>query len=185
MIRKFAAALAALSVVACTARVAPPTPVAPHGPREVQILAFNDLHGNLQVLDPVEVTEPDGTKHKIRTGGVAHLAAVLSGLRAGHASTVTVSAGDTIGASPLISANYLDEPTIDAMNLLGLEYNSVGNHEFDRGAQELTRMQSGGCAKYTKRLPCGLEPFAGARFHYLAANVVRSDGSTIFPPTGI
>ena len=71
MIRKFAAALAALSVVACTARVAPPTPVAPHGPVEVQILAFNDLHGNLQVPDPVEVTEPDGTKHKITTGGVA------------------------------------------------------------------------------------------------------------------
>jgi 5'-nucleotidase len=96
-----------------------------------------------------------------------------------------VSAGDTIGASPLISANYLDEPTIDAMNLLGLEFNSVGNHEFDRGGDELKRMQTGGCAKFTRRTPCAVEPFAGARFRYLAANVVQADGSTIFPATGL
>ena len=181
MIRKLVAALAALSVAACTAQVAPLAPVAQRGPVEVQILAFNDFHGNLQVPDPVEVAEPDGTKHKISTSGVAHLAAVLPGLRAGHPNTITVSAGDTIGASPLISANYLDEPTIDAMNLLGLEFNSVGNHEFDRGSDELKRMQSGGCAKFTRRVPCAVEPFGGARFRYLAANVVQADGSTIFP----
>ena len=185
MIRKFVAALAVLILAACTAQVAPPAPVAQRGPVEVQILAFNDLHGNLQVPDPVEVTEPDGTKHKITTGGVAHLAAALSGLRAGHPHTITVSAGDTIGASPLISAYYLDEPTIDAMNLLGLEFNSVGNHEFDRGSDELKRMQFGGCAKFTRRVPCAVEPFGGARFRYLAANVVQADGSTIFPSTGV
>jgi 5'-nucleotidase len=185
MIRPLAAALAALSLAACTAQVAPPTPAAPRAPVEVQILAFNDFHGNLQVPDPVEVTEPDGTRHKVTTGGVAHLAAALSGLRAGHPNTVTVSAGDTIGASPLISANYLDEPTIQAMNLLGLELNSVGNHEFDRGSDELKRMQSGGCAKFTRRTPCAVEPFKGARFRYLAANVVQADGSTIFPATAL
>jgi 5'-nucleotidase len=184
MIRKLAAALAALSLAACTAQVAPP-PVAPSGPVEVQILAFNDLHGNLQVPDPVEVVEPDGTKHKITTGGVAHLAAALTGLRASHPNTITVSAGDTIGASPLISANYLDEPTIDAVNLLGLEFNSVGNHEFDRGSDELKRMQAGGCVKFTRRVPCAVEPFGGARFRYLAANVVQADGSTVFPSTGL
>src|SRR5205807_4915927 len=138
-------------------------------------------HGNLETPPPVEVTDADGTKHKIVTGGAAHLAAALAGLRAGHPNTVTVSAGDTIGASPLISANYLDEPSIDAMNLLGLEFNSVGNHEFDRGTDELKRMQAGGCAKYTRRVPCAVEPFSGARFRYLAANVVQADGSTIFP----
>jgi len=185
MIRRIVAALAALTLGACAARVAPPpTPIA-SAPVEIQILAFNDLHGNLQTPDPVEVADPDGTKHKIATGGVAHLAAALSGLRAGHANTVTVSAGDTIGASPLISANYLDEPTIAAMNLLGLEFNSVGNHEFDRGGDELKRMQAGGCAKFTRRIPCAVEPFAGARFRYLAANVVQADGSTIFPATGL
>jgi len=186
MIRGIAAAVAAIALSACAPRVAPPAvaPVA-RASVEVQILAFNDFHGNLQVPDAVEVTEPDGIKHKIVTGGAAHLAAALSDLRAGHPNTVTVSAGDTIGASPLISANYLDEPTIDAMNLLGLEFNSVGNHEFDRGSDELKRMQAGGCAKNTRRTPCAVEPFSGARFRYLAANVVQADGSTIFPATGL
>jgi 5'-nucleotidase len=185
MIRRLAAALAALALSACIPQVAPPAAVAPKAPIEVQILAFNDFHGNLETPPAVDVTETDGSKHKIVTGGIVHLAAALAGLRAGHPNTVTVSAGDTIGASPLISANYLDEPTIEAMNLLGLEFNSVGNHEFDRGSDELKRMQSGGCARYTHRLPCALEPFGGAKFRYLAANVVRADGSTIFPAYAI
>src|SRR5207244_4477523 len=147
-------ALAAVALAGCAAQVSPPGSVVAAAPVEVQILAFNDFHGNLQVPDPVEVTEPDGTKHKIATGGAAHLAAALAGLRTGHANTITVSAGDTIGASPLISANYLDEPTIDAMNLLHLEINSVGNHEFDRGGDELKRMQTGGWSKFHRRVSC-------------------------------
>ena len=184
MIRRLFAAFAAVAIASCTAQVAPPKPIT-NAAVEVQILAFNDFHGNLEVPDPVEVTEPDGTRHKILTGGAAHLAAALAQLRQGHANTITVSAGDTIGASPLISANYLDEPTIEAMNLLGLEFNSVGNHEFDRGSDELKRMQSGGCAKFTRRTPCAVEPFGGAHFRYLAANVVGPDGSTIFPAAAI
>ena len=185
MIRKLAAVLAALALGACATPATPPAAPVAQAPIEVQILALNDFHGNIQTPPPVEVTEPDGTKRKIVTGGVAHLAAALTSLRAGHPNTVTVSAGDTIGASPLISANYLDEPTIDAMNLLGLDYNSVGNHEFDRGSDELKRMQTGGCAKFTRRAPCAVEPFGGARFRYLAANVVQADGSTVFPATGL
>ena len=185
MNRGLLGAIAALLLSACTAQVAPPPTIAQRATVEVQILAFNDFHGNLETPDPVEVTEADGTEHKVLTGGAAHLAAALAGLRVGHANTVTVSAGDTIGASPLVSANYLDEPTIDAMNLLNLEFNSVGNHEFDRGANELKRMQAGGCAKFTRRVPCSLEPFGGARFRYLAANVVQSDGTTIFPATAL
>ena len=181
MMRRLVAALAALGAAACTTIPAPRTAQ----PVEVQILAFNDFHGNLEPPPPVDVIEADGSKRTIISGGAAHLAAALSQLRAGHPDTVTVSAGDTIGASPLISANYLDEPTIDAMNLLGLEFNSVGNHEFDKGVAELKRMQAGGCAKYTRRTPCGLEPFAGAHFRYLAANVVQADGTTVFPATGI
>ena len=181
MMRKLFAASAAFLAAACTT-VPQRQAVAPV---EVQILAFNDFHGNLETPPPVDVTEADGTKHKIVSGGAAHLAAALASLRIGHANTVTVSAGDTIGASPLISANYLDEPTIEAMNMLGLEFNSVGNHEFDKGIAELKRMQSGGCAKYTLRTPCAVEPFVGARFHYLAANVIQQDGGTIFPPSAI
>ena len=186
MIRRLATAIATLVVAAC----APQAPRAQvdalqKAPVEIQILAFNDFHGNLEIPPPVEVAEPNGTKHEIVTGGAANLAAALDELRRGHPNTVTVSAGDTIGASPLISARYLDEPTIDAMNLLGLEFNSVGNHEFDRGVAELERMQAGGCAKYTLRTPCALEPFAGARFRYLAANVIGADGKTIFPATAL
>ncbi|HEX7930091.1 MAG TPA: 5'-nucleotidase C-terminal domain-containing protein [Sphingomicrobium sp.] len=181
MLRK-SVVVALLALSGCATK---PIAVPPASPIEVQILAFNDFHGNLEPPAPVEVAEADGSKRKIQTGGVANLAGALTHLRAGHANTVTVSAGDTIGASPLISANYLDEPTIAAMNLLGLEFNSVGNHEFDRGSDELKRMQTGGCAKFTRRTPCAVEPFAGARFHYLAANVAQADGTTIFPPTGI
>src|SRR5262245_58470211 len=141
MLKRFAAAAAALCLAAC-ATVAPQP-----GPIEVQILAFNAFHGNLETPPPVEVIDDDGVQRTIVTGGAAHLAAALGGLRIGHPNTVTVSAGDTIGASPLISANYLDEPTIDAMNLLGLEFNSVGNHEFDKGVDELRRRRSGGSAK--------------------------------------
>jgi len=189
MIRRVAAALAALALSGCAGQVAAPVastpPVAAAAPVEVQILAFNDFHGNLETPPPFDIVEPDGTKRQVVSGGVAHLAAALAGLRAGQANTVTVSAGDTIGASPLISANYLDEPTVAAMNLLGLEFNSVGNHEFDRGSDELKRMQAGGCAKFTRRIPCAVEPFTGARFRYLAANVLQADGTTVFPSTGL
>jgi 5'-nucleotidase len=180
MMRKLFAASVAFLAAGCAT-----VPQRNVPPLEVQILAFNDFHGNLETPPPVEVTEADGSKRKIITGGAAHLAAALSRFRVGHPNTVTVSAGDTIGASPLISAYYLDEPTIDAMNLLGLEFNSVGNHEFDKGVAELKRMQSGGCEVHTRRTPCAVEPFGGAHFHYLAANVVQPDGTTIFPPTGL
>ena len=184
MIGRCCAIIATLCLAACAGQVAP-APQAARRPVEVQILAFNDFHGNIEPPSPVEIREADGSSRRIATGGVSHLAAALAGLRGGHPNTITVSAGDTIGASPLISANYLDEPTIEAMNLLGLEFGSVGNHEFDRGTAELERMQTGGCAKYTRRIPCAVEPFGGAHFRYLAANVVQANGSTIFPATAL
>ncbi len=175
----------ALPLAACATVSAPPTHSAAAPPIEVQILAFNDFHGNLETPAPVEITEPDGRKVKVTTGGAAELADVLRGARTGIAHTVTVSAGDTIGATPLTSALFLDEPTIKAMNMLRLEFNAVGNHEFDKGVLELRRMQSGGCVQHTKRMPCAVEPFAGADFRYLAANVVQADGTTVLPATGI
>ncbi|HEV2594417.1 MAG TPA: bifunctional metallophosphatase/5'-nucleotidase [Sphingomicrobium sp.] len=188
MTRHIITAFAALGMAACTVHVAPPQSIAgaaPRAPVEVQILAFNDFHGNIETPPPIEVVGSNGQKERIVTGGASHLAAALAGLRVGHSNTITVSAGDTISASPLISANYLDEPTIDAMNLMHLEIGSVGNHEFDRGADELKRMQSGGCAKFTHRTPCAVEQFGGAKFRYLAANVFNGDGTTIFPATAI
>lgn len=185
MIRRFVAVLAAITLSACAPRLAPPT-TAPGAPVEVQILAINDFHGNIETPpEPTSITRGDGTVLKARVGGAAQLAAALEEARVGQHNTVTVAAGDLIGASPLASAYFLDEPTVDAMNLLGLSVASVGNHEFDKGAAELLRMQNGGCAKNTTRVPCRLEPFAGGRFQYLAANVLRADGGTIFPATAI
>ena len=183
MIRRLSAALSALFLAGCAAQVPPPTSQAPI---EVQILAINDFHGNIETpAQPVSITQPDGTVLKVQAGGAARVASALEHARQGHPNSITVAAGDLIGASPLASAYFLDEPTIDAMNLIGLSLASVGNHEFDKGSAELLRMQKGGCGKNTSRQPCALEPFTGARFQYLAANVQRSDGSTLFPATAI
>jgi len=185
MIRRFTAGFAALFLAGCAAHVPPPAPVA-QAPIEVQILAINDFHGNIETPpEPVAITQPDGTILKARVGGAAQLASALERARQGHPNSITVAAGDLIGASPLASAYFLDEPTIDSMNLLGLSVASVGNHEFDKGSAELLRMQNGGCAKNVTRVPCRLERFSGARFQYLSANVLRADGSSLFPATAI
>ncbi len=195
MKRGLAAAVAgiALALGACATPTIIPLPPqaaaqsvpAPAAPVEVQILAINDFHGN---LEPPKLWIEAGTRGasiRIPAGGVAYLAGAASALRSGQRHSVTVSAGDLIGASPLVSALFLDEPTIGAMNLVGVEHNAVGNHEFDKGTAELVRMQRGGCEKYTTKQPCGLEPFAGAKFGFLAANVLLPDGKTLFPPTAI
>ncbi|HEU5285138.1 MAG TPA: bifunctional metallophosphatase/5'-nucleotidase [Sphingomicrobium sp.] len=175
----------ALALAACASAPRPPT--LPAAPVEVQILAINDFHGNLEPpASPIQRVEPDGSKLREALGGGAFLAAALAELRQGRRNSLTVSAGDLIGASPLISANFLDEPTVLAMNGMGLDFNAVGNHEFDKGAAELLRIQNGGCEKFTTREPCQVDrPFAGARFRLLAANVLKPDGSTLFPATAI
>jgi 5'-nucleotidase len=187
MIRKLVATAAAFLAAACTTGPATrPAAPAPAAPIEVQILAINDFHGNLDPsAEPVRFPLGSDTFNSARLGGAAVMGAELARLRSGHANSITVAAGDLIGASPLNSAYFLDEPTIDAMNLLGLELASVGNHEFDKGSAELLRMQNGGCEKHTSRVPCRIEQFAGARFRYLGANVLKEDGSTLLPPTAI
>lgn len=152
---------------------------------EVQILGLNDFHGNLETpRDPVPLQGADGSTTRIRAGGAAQLAATLARLRSGRQS-VTVAAGDLIGATPLISAYFLDEPTIRALSLAGLDLAAVGNHEFDKGGAELRRMQQGGCEKLTTREPCRVEQHQPAGFQYLAANVITEGGSTFFPGTAI
>lgn len=176
-------AFAGMTVLgACTTT---PRPVA-QGPVEVQILAINDFHGNLEPPKAaIEATAPDGSAVKVPAGGAAYLTTAAKAWREGKQYSVTVSAGDMIGAAPLVSALFLDEPTIGAMDLAGVEYNAVGNHEFDKGSAELLRMQNGGCAKLTSRTPCAIEPFKGAGFKFLAANVLTASGVTLFPGTAI
>jgi 5'-nucleotidase len=138
----------------------------------VQILALNDFHG---ALDP-SLTKPntnDNTTWYYR-GGAEYLTKFIKAAVLTNPNTIKVSAGDMFGASPLLSAAFHDEPTIQAFNQMGFDFSAVGNHEFDEGWQELLRMQNGGCSPvdgcYT-----GVPPFTGANFQYLTANVVRLD----------
>ena len=166
-------------------RIAPTAPAAA-SPVEVGVLAFNDFHGNLEPPRQT-VSTPDGLGGTVQVpaGGAAWLASALDALRARRPNHLTVSAGDMISASPLASSLFLDEPTIGVMNRLGLDFSAVGNHEFDRGQQELLRLQNGGCAKFTAREPCQIERFTGAQFRYLAASTRTAAGGTLFPASGL
>ena len=148
----------------------------------IKLLAFNDFHG--QIVSP-------GNFAGVPAGGIDQMAGVIAKYKAANSTTTVVSAGDLIGATPLVSALFHDEPTIETMNRAGLEFNAVGNHEFDEGKDELLRMQKGGChptdLNSCKGASVGTPvPFEGAKFKFLAANVVRqADGKTLFPPYAI
>ncbi|MFE9498452.1 bifunctional metallophosphatase/5'-nucleotidase [Streptomyces collinus] len=153
--------------------------------QDVQLLSFNDLHGNLEPPSGssgrVTEQQPDGTTKTIDAGGVEYLATHLRQARQGHPYSVTAAGGDMVGASPLLSGLFHDEPTIEALNKLRLDVTSVGNHEFDEGAKELARLQNGGCHPtdgcYTDK------KFKGADFPYLAANVLNDKtGKPILKP---
>jgi 5'-nucleotidase len=143
-------------------------------PIHVQVVAFNDFHGNLEAPSGsngrIRVPASDGGTADVNAGGATFLAHHIQKLREENPeNTVVVSAGDLIGASPLVSGIFHDEPTIEVMNMLGLDINSVGNHEFDEGATELLRMQNGGCHPVDG---CQAGPsFTGAKFKFLSANV--------------
>jgi 5'-nucleotidase len=171
-----AALFVALAFAIPAAAFAAKPPNTPPGSVNAQLLAINDFHG---AINPP--TGSGGAVNGTLAGGVEYLATHIKQLRATNPdNTITVGAGDLIGGSPLVSAAFHDEPTIEEMNSLGLDLSSVGNHEFDEGVDELLRMQNGGCHPID-----GCQDgdgFAGASFQYLAANVVyKSNGKPIFP----
>ncbi|MDG4821096.1 bifunctional metallophosphatase/5'-nucleotidase [Asanoa sp. WMMD1127] len=136
---------------------------------EGNLLGFNDFHGS---IDPP--TGSGAAVNGVPAGGSEYLTTAVKRLRAeakaeGRLST-TVGAGDMVGATPLVSAAFHDEPTIEMLNVMGMEITSVGNHEFDEGTDELKRLQYGGCHP-VDGCQDG-DPFYGADFTYLAANVV-------------
>jgi 5'-nucleotidase len=150
---------------------------------DVHLLAFNDLHGNL---------EAGGLNiYGKFAGGAAYLAKAVKDRQAtyrGHQATIL--AGDNIGASPLANGLFFEEPITIASNLMRVDFAGVGNHEFDKGRDELLRVQNGGCrpvegctaAPYA--LPNGktTSVYPGADFQYLSANVtVDATGKTLFP----
>jgi 5'-nucleotidase len=159
------------------------TPAAAAGkpvPVVVQILAVNDFHG---ALDP-SLTKPGNTTDQnlwYYRGGAEYLTKFVNTAVQTNPNTVKVSAGDMIGATPLLSALFHDEPTVMAFNLMDFDFNVTGNHEYDEGWQELLRMQNGGCHPTDGCYP-GVPAFPGASFEYLSGNVIRLDnGQTLFP----
>ncbi|MFE4451871.1 bifunctional metallophosphatase/5'-nucleotidase [Streptomyces sp. NPDC056796] len=153
---------------------------------DVQLLSFNDLHGNLEPpagsAGTVSETQADGTVKSVPAGGVEYLATSLRTARKGHPYSVTAAGGDMVGASPLLSGLFHDEPTIEALNRLDLDVTAVGNHEFDEGATELGRLQNGGCHPVEGCYEKG-KKFKGADFPYLAANVTNEKtGKPVLKP---
>lgn len=149
-------------------------------PVDLQLLSFNDYHGHL--------APPTGSDGRLTTsagttvdaGGVEYLTSHLRTLRTGHANSLTVAAGDLIGASPYVSGLFKDEPSIESLNALKLDVSSVGNHEFDEGVPELLRMQYGGC--HPTEGCFDSDGYSGAKFPYLAANATYKKGVAVKPP---
>ncbi|MFD6340013.1 bifunctional metallophosphatase/5'-nucleotidase [Streptomyces sp. NPDC088147] len=153
---------------------------------DVQLLSFNDLHGNLEApagsAGTVTEKQADGTTKAIPAGGIEYLATSLRNARKGNPYSVTAAGGDMVGASPLLSGLFHDEPTIEALNKIDLDVTTVGNHEFDEGAVELARLQNGGCHPTEGCYEKG-KKFKGADFPYLAANVTsEKTGKPILKP---
>jgi len=151
---------------------------------DLQLLAFNDYHGHLERTTPGTVKTsndplPGGTS--VAAGGAEFLATHLAQLRQGNKYSLTVAAGDLIGGTPFLSGVFRDEPSVESLNAMGLDVAGVGNHEFDRGVEELLRMQYGGCHPDGCYFPD--QPYAGADFPWLAANVTEdATGETVLPP---
>ncbi len=148
---------------------------------KVKLIAFNDFHGYIKA--------GEGSSSN---PGVARFSTRIKALKAANPLHAVISAGDMIGASPLTSALFKDEPTIEAMNRIGIDFNAVGNHEFDEGKDELLRMQHGGNHPTDIYSGLGLPvdqrdgEFAGARFKFLAANVTdTASNQTVLPAYGV
>jgi 5'-nucleotidase len=143
----------------------PPAPNQRYIP--IQLLGINDLHGQLNVTRKVGGQS---------AGRADYLAAYLKQRAAENKNTLLVQVGDMVGASPPVSALLQDEPTIEFLNRMGFDIGTVGNHEFDEGANELLRLIRGGSHPKTGN-------FAGSKFPWVVANVVNEEtGKTILPP---
>ncbi|MEZ4458845.1 MAG: bifunctional metallophosphatase/5'-nucleotidase [bacterium] len=176
--KPFALLIAGL-VASCSAsptKPEPPAELPKDGPVHVKIIGINDFHGNLEGPSGKVTVGED----VIEAGGVDYLAARIHEISKYNPNFVVVGAGDMVGASPLISSLFHDEPAIETLNEAGLAITAVGNHEFDEGVDELLRLKKGGCHP-TDGCQDG-DGFEGAKFEFLAANVTyKTDGETIFP----
>ena len=162
----------------------PPAPTgAPDRAIEINLVALNDFHGNLEPSKYTYTPPGAAQPRTIQAGGIDVLKGALDTFRKDDPDLLFVAAGDLVGASPAVSSMFADEPSIVAMNRLGLVASSLGNHEFDQGPKELLRQQHGGCDSPRPAKACRFAPdFKGAGFTYLAANVVDAQtGKNLVP----
>jgi 5'-nucleotidase len=162
-------ALSGLAVAQSTAEAKP------NGQVPVRLLALNDFHGNLEPPTGSGGRMVDENGNTVLAGGAVYVASWMKRLE--NANTLKVTQGDLVGASPLISAAYHDEPTLEFLNNLGITASAVGNHEFDEGYTELLRLINGGSHPVDGDSPEG--PWAGTDFPYLGANVLLDDATAI------
>ncbi|MCA2182850.1 bifunctional metallophosphatase/5'-nucleotidase [Nonomuraea glycinis] len=134
----------------------------------VRLLALNDFHGHLEPPTGSSGRVIDENGQTVDAGGAVYLAAHMKALA--DRNTIAVAQGDLIGATPLVSAAYHDEPSVEFMGKLGLKVAAVGNHEFDEGYTELKRIMNGGCHPVDGCSPAGR--WKGAAFDYVGANVL-------------
>jgi 5'-nucleotidase len=180
---------AGLALAGCAATGTPPATIA------VKVIGFNDYHGNLQSPGSFAPNLAVPAAQRVPVGGADYMAAHVNKLKAQNPNHVVVGAGDMIGATPLISSLFHDEPAVETLNRIGLEFNAVGNHEFDKGSPDLLRLQHGGCKTVDGQIDANScqgakvgtpVPFEGARFQWLSANVVVSaTGQTLLPAYGV
>ena len=144
-------------------------PTTRRGPAEIRLLGVNDLHGYLEK-----------TKE---SAGAADLDASMDRYEAQRpARTIRVHAGDMVGASPLVSAHFHDEPTVLAMNRMGFDVGTLGNHEFDEGKEEMLRLIDGGQREDAGETSA--PGFPGVDFPYVAANTLDpGTGRSVLPPS--
>jgi len=145
----------------------------PVAPVDINLVALNDFHGNLERSKFTYTSVADAERKTVQAGGIDTLSGALTAWRREDAQLIFVGNGDLVGASPAMSALWADEPSIVAMNMLGMKASSVGNHEFDQGKAELLRQQRGGCESSRADKACKFTPdFKGASYTYMAANVM-------------
>lgn len=176
---RVAGAAIALLLSACATSTVPPAA----NPVTINLVALNDFHGHLESSKFTYTSVNDKTARTVVAGGIDTLAAALQAWRKEDSQLLLVGAGDLVGATPPMSAMWADEPSIGAMNLFGMRVTSVGNHEFDQGRYELLRQQNGGCNSPRPKQACQFKPtYDGARFTYLAANVIdKATGKPFMP----
>jgi 2',3'-cyclic-nucleotide 2'-phosphodiesterase (5'-nucleotidase family) len=132
--------------------------------KQVTILDISDYHGQLVPLaEAADNVTGTGSANPVFTiGGSAFLKPWFDVYRAqATGGSITVAAGDSVGATPPISAFFGDTPTIELMNLMGFSADGLGNHNFDKGSAYLRNT---------------LIPLAN--FPYISSNVVNQAGNT-------